>query len=153
MESFCWGCLHAGVLVYSVNVYKGVPGSDDGIKSSLDEGGEMCWGEGTLWESFWVTEALQSLGRNPVAGPAWVLPKKGKRKALKTHIHTPRQWAPKVLIRMSGSFIFSVFQKEWLMNFEGVVSFFFIFITLIYDWVSFSPVIKNAVQILAVCLL
>lgn len=48
-------------------------------------------------------------------------------------------------------FFFSVDQERWSIKLQGVVRFFFFtFITLIYDWVSFNPVIWNTVQILAV---
>lgn len=47
-------------------------------------------------------------------------------------------------------FFFSVDQERWSIKLQGVVRFFFTFVTLIYDWVSFNPVIWNIVQILAV---
>lgn len=46
-------------------------------------------------------------------------------------------------------FFFSVYQKGWSIKLKGVVRFFFTFVTLIYDWVSFSLVIWNTVQIRA----
>lgn len=65
-------------------------------------GGEMFWGEGTLWESIWVTDTLQSLGETQLQILPGCSPQDWR---------APSQWVSKVVdedARGQFSFQFSI---------------------------------------------
>lgn len=67
-------------------------------------GGEMFWGEGTLWESIWVTDTLQSLGETQLQILPGCSPQDWR---------APSQWVSKVVDEDArGSILFSVFHKN-----------------------------------------